>query len=103
IIVLLVRRYDELNQLFNPGNNMTSSVERKPSGVVEPAKRPLTVAKARVSPSADKDPELTYLVVAYFVSATIWLVIGTFIGEFMGLMRIWPELGGVSFLSFGRL
>lgn len=74
-----------------------------PAGRVEPANRPLTVTKARVERGSSSDPRLTRLFTAYVVLAALWLVIGTFIGEFMGILLVWPDAASVSWLSFGRL
>ncbi len=49
------------------------------------------------------DPELSRLVAAFAVSATLWLVLGTGVGQYLGMKFIWPEIDGVSWLSFGRL
>ncbi|MDV3309338.1 MAG: cbb3-type cytochrome c oxidase subunit I [Cyclobacteriaceae bacterium] len=49
------------------------------------------------------DPELSRLVVAFAVSAALWLVLGTGVGQYLGMKFIWPEIDGISWLSFGRL
>ncbi|AWV90718.1 cbb3-type cytochrome c oxidase subunit I [Bradymonas sediminis] len=72
-------------------------------GRVGPANRQLTVAKVAVSQGAGVDPRMTRIVLAYAAFATVWLVIGTLIGEFMGFALVWPEMAQVSWLSFGRL
>src|SRR5690554_3143731 len=72
-------------------------------GRVGPANRQLTVAKVAVSQGAGVDPRMTRIVLAYAAFATLWLVIGTLIGEFMGFALMWPEMAQVSWLSFGRL
>src|SRR5690554_7232992 len=82
---------------------MTSEAIITTKGRVEPANRPLTVAKAQVSQGIDVDPKMTQLVLAYSAFATLWLIIGTLIGEFMGFALVWPEMGSVAWLSFGRL
>lgn len=65
--------------------------------------RPLAVAKSRVVEVIEADRELTRLVWAYLVSATIWLVFGTLVGEYLGLKFTHPDLGVAPWLSFGRL
>lgn len=67
------------------------------------AERPLTVAKTRVDEIIDADHRLTHLVYAYLACATVWLVFGTLVGEYLGLKFAWPDLGVASWLSFGRL
>ena len=49
-------------------------------------------------------PETLKKVVIWYLGAAIfWLLFGTFIGEYLGLKFIWPELDKISWLSFGRL
>ena len=67
------------------------------------AERPLTVAKTRVDEIIDADHRLTHLVYAYLACATVWLVFGTLVGEYLGLKFAWPDLGVAPWLSFGRL
>lgn len=82
---------------------MTTEATITPKGRVEPANRQLTVAKAQVSKGLDLDLRMTHIVLAYVGFATLWLIIGTLIGEFMGFALVWPEMSGVAWLSFGRL
>lgn len=49
------------------------------------------------------DPTLSKLVIWYVVSATFWLVLGTTIGEYLGIKFVSPDVDHVSWLSFGRL
>lgn len=65
--------------------------------------RPLTIAKARVAEVIDVDHRLTHLVFTYLLCATVWLVVGTLVGEYIGLKFAWPEFGVAPWLSFGRL
>jgi len=67
------------------------------------ADRPLTVAKTRVGEIIDVDHRLTHLVYAYLACATMWLLFGTLVGEYLGLKFAWPDLGVAPALSFGRL
>lgn len=48
-------------------------------------------------------PELARLIVFYLVSATIWLLWGTTVGEYVGIKFVLPDIDHVSWLSFGRL
>lgn len=42
--------------------------------------------------------------VTYYIGASVfWLIFGTFIGQYVGMKFVWPELDTVSWLSFGRL
>lgn len=47
--------------------------------------------------------ELQQLVTWYLGAATFWLVFGTLVGEYLGLKFVFPDLDGLSWLSFGRL
>jgi len=67
------------------------------------AERPLTVDKTRVDEIIDADHRLTHLVYAFLACATVWLVFGTLVGEYLGLKFAWPDLGVAPWLSFGRL
>lgn len=49
------------------------------------------------------DPKLTKLVLWYLGSAIFWLVVGTTVGEYLGIKFIAPDADGLSWLSFGRL
>jgi cytochrome c oxidase cbb3-type subunit 1 len=51
----------------------------------------------------DVPQELQRLVIAYLATATFWLVLGTLVGEYLGLKFVFPDLDEVSWLSFGRL
>src|SRR5690606_39317864 len=49
------------------------------------------------------DPRLSRLVAAFAASAALWLLLGTGIGQYLGMKFIWPEIDNVPWLSFGRL
>ncbi len=49
------------------------------------------------------DPGLSKLVIWYLVSATIWLLWGTSVGEYVGIKFVAPDADHLSWLSFGRL
>lgn len=63
----------------------------------------LTVQKSAVTERVDADPRLVRLVFAYALAATVWLVFGTLVGEYLGITFLWPGLNEVSWLSFGRM
>ena len=65
--------------------------------------RPLAVPKASVKPVADGDSAMTILVYAYLAFATFWLLVGTFIGEYLGIKFTAPDLEQLPWLSYGRL
>ena len=49
------------------------------------------------------EPELSKLVIWFLVSATLWLLFGTTVGEYVGIKFVAPDADHVSWLSFGRL
>lgn len=49
------------------------------------------------------NPELSKLIIWYLVSATVWLIFGTTVGEYVGIKFVAPDADSVSWLSFGRL
>ena len=49
------------------------------------------------------DPELSKLVIWYLICATIWLLLATSVGEYLGIKFVAPDADHLSWLSFGRL
>lgn len=49
------------------------------------------------------DPKLSKLVIWFLISATVWLVFGTSVGEYVGIKFVAPDADSLSWLSFGRL
>lgn len=64
---------------------------------------PFFAAKKKAIKRPDIDPALARLVIAFIVCAAIWLVIGTSVGEYVGIKFISPDADHISWLSFGRL
>lgn len=56
---------------------------------------------AQLRPNIDID--LTNLIIWFLGSAIFWLVLGTTIGEYLGIKFVAPDVDQVSWLSFGRL
>jgi cytochrome c oxidase cbb3-type subunit 1 len=65
--------------------------------------RPITVSKSKIDEIIDEDSRLTKLIYHYLLSATAWLIFGSFVGLFLGLKFIYPDWGNTAWLSFGRL
>lgn len=57
--------------------------------------------KAVQKPSLE--PNIAKLILWYFGCATFWLVLGTGIGEYLGIKFVAPDIDHASWLSFGRL
>lgn len=49
------------------------------------------------------DPGLSKLVIWFLVCATVWLVVFTSVGEYLGIKFVAPDADHLSWLSFGRL
>src|SRR5690606_40514273 len=49
------------------------------------------------------DPQLSRLVIAFVAASAFWLLLGTSVGQYLGMKFIWPEIDKISWLSFGRL
>lgn len=48
-------------------------------------------------------PELTKLILYYLGFSILWLLVGTTVGEYLGIKFVVPDADHVSWLSFGRL
>src|SRR5690554_2973470 len=59
--------------------------------------------KKKALPRPDVDPQFTKLILWYLATAIFWLVLGTTIGEYLGIKFVAPDADHVSWLSFGRL
>lgn len=57
--------------------------------------------KAQKRPNID--PQLSKLILWYFGCAAFWLLLGTTVGEYVGIKFVAPDVDHVSWLSFGRL
>jgi len=64
---------------------------------------PVVAIKKKALKRPNKDPELTKLVLWFLGCATIWLVVGTTVGEYLGIKFVAPDVDHISWLSFGRL
>ena len=51
----------------------------------------------------ETDQDLIKIVITYIGASAFWLVLGTFIGQYIGMKFVWPEIDSISWLSFGRL
>lgn len=49
------------------------------------------------------DPKLSRLIIWYLVSATVWLIFGTTVGEYLGIKFVAPDIDHTAWLNFGRL
>jgi len=73
------------------------------SNITSHAALPVVPVKKRAVKRPPIDPALARLVLAYIGCATFWLVVGTTVGEYLGIKFVAPDADHVSWLSFGRL
>jgi cytochrome c oxidase cbb3-type subunit 1 len=59
--------------------------------------------KRKAAKRHDINPELIQLILYFLGAATFWLVVGTSVGEYLGIKFVSPDVDHVSWLSFGRL
>lgn len=59
--------------------------------------------KKKTTLSLETPEELKKVVIYYIGAAAVWLVVGTFIGEYLGMKFLWPDMDHQSWFSFGRL
>ncbi|SRX55126.1 Cbb3-type cytochrome c oxidase subunit CcoN1 [Aequorivita sp. CIP111184] len=59
--------------------------------------------KKKTTLSIETPEALKKIVIYYIGAAAFWLVLGTFIGQYLGMKFLWPEMDHQSWLSFGRL
>ncbi|AYL94507.1 cbb3-type cytochrome c oxidase subunit I [Mucilaginibacter celer] len=60
-------------------------------------------SKRKAAPKHQTDPKLVRLIMWYLGSAALWLVLGTSVGEYIGIKFVSPDADHISWLSFGRL
>ena len=62
-----------------------------------------TALKKKAVQKPSLEPRIAKLILWYFGCATFWLVVGTGIGEYLGIKFVAPDMDHQSWLSFGRL
>ncbi|HTO15288.1 MAG TPA: cbb3-type cytochrome c oxidase subunit I [Edaphocola sp.] len=65
--------------------------------------RPLVDEKKKSRIFIETDPRLKKIVLWYLAASVCWLVIGTSIGQYVGMKFVWPEMDTIEWLSFSRL
>ena len=71
-------------------------IEKKPDNAFFDEKKKTTL-------SIETPDSLKKIIIYYIGAATVWLVLGTLIGEYLGMKFVWPEMDHQNWLSFGRL
>lgn len=64
---------------------------------------PLVDEKKTGKISFQTDDKLINLVLAYLGAATVWLIFGTLVGQYLGMKFVWPDMDHIEWLSFGKL
>ena len=104
---LLLKRESALN--YNLSNNELSGIQTPEdtigiiSNISEKHEDHFLSLKKRAVQKPSLDPEISKLILWYFGCAAFWLVLGTGIGEYLGIKFIAPDVDHSSWLSFGRL
>lgn len=71
--------------------------------IVHDPDNPLVDEKKKTKISLETPEQLKKIVIWYVGASAFWLVFGTFIGQYVGMKFVWPEMDTISWLSFGRL
>ena len=62
------------------------------------------VDEKRKSPLVYETPtDLKRIIIFYLGASVFWLVLGTLVGQYVGMKFVWPDMDHVAWLSFGRL
>lgn len=64
---------------------------------------PVVSTKKKNETHAAVDPQLARIVLWFLGTASFWLLLGTTVGEYLGIKFVAPDLDHSSWLSFGRL
>ena len=64
---------------------------------------PLFDEKKKSPINLETPEKLKRIIIFYLGAAVMWLVLGTLVGQYLGMKFIWPEMDTISWLSFGRL
>lgn len=106
-----IREYEEKRVAQDyrlPENELSGSLppsDRK--GIISNinAVEEILIIPQKKSPAVQKyiTPELSKLIIYFLGFAVLWLVIGTSVGEYLGIKFVAPDADHQSWLSFGRL
>lgn len=71
--------------------------------VINEPDNPLFDEKKKSPINLETPEKLKRIIIYYLGAAVMWLVLGTLVGQYVGMKFIWPEMDSISWLSFGRL
>lgn len=64
---------------------------------------PLVDEKKKSPLNIETPAPLKKIVIWYLGASVFWLVLGTLVGQYVGMKFVWPEMDALPWLSFGRL
>ncbi|WP_158963828.1 cbb3-type cytochrome c oxidase subunit I [Myroides fluvii] len=103
---VFMQRKEALDYTFSKGEHAGKEGPEDKRGLIairEKGGLPVVSAKKKNSTNATIDPQLTRIVLWFLGTASFWLLIGTTIGEYLGIKFVAPDIDQTSWLSFGRL
>jgi len=106
-IRILEQRKSELDYVLSNNEHRGDLAPADTKGLIDNVKEVTELRfveqKKRSLPRLNIDLNLTRLILWYLACATFWLIVGTTIGEYLGIKFVAPDADHFSWLSFGRL
>ncbi|MFZ1582007.1 MAG: cbb3-type cytochrome c oxidase subunit I [Saprospiraceae bacterium] len=106
-IRILEQRKSELDYVLSNNEHRGDLAPADTKGLIDNVKEVTELRfveqKKRSLPRPNIDQNLTRLILWYLACATFWLIVGTTIGEYLGIKFVAPDADHFSWLSFGRL
>lgn len=104
---ILTKRKNALKYKLK-GNELGSEVSADDkkgfiSKVTHDPENPLVDEKKKTRINLETPDALKKIIIWYLGASVFWLIFGTFIGQYVGMKFVWPEMDQSSWLSFGRL
>ncbi|MBK8828075.1 MAG: cbb3-type cytochrome c oxidase subunit I [Saprospiraceae bacterium] len=105
-IRILEQRKSELDYVLSNNEHRGDLAPADTKGLIDNVKEVTELRfveqKKRSLPRPNIDLNLTRLILWYLACATFWLIVGTTIGEYLGIKFVAPDADHFSWLSFGR-
>jgi cytochrome c oxidase cbb3-type subunit 1 len=96
---------DDINEIVIKNANEKDAIEE--DGIILNASNKnethFTALKKKSTKRPSLDADITKLILWYIGCAAFWLLVGTAIGEYLGIKFVAPDADHISWLSFGRL
>ena len=103
---VFMQRKEALDYTFSKGELSGKEQAEDKRGLLhirEEEGLPVVSSKKKNLRNTAIDPQLTRIVLWFLGTASFWLLIGTTIGEYLGIKFVAPDIDHSSWLSFGRL